>query len=272
MEETLQVVVLVKAAPVVTSALEETNCIAAVRVDGGRHEWVRLYPIPFRDLADDSKFKKYQYVTLKVRRPKADRRPESWCPIEGSIVPGEIMGTKQGWARRRQLISELGETTTCRLIENNRNGSGAGVPSLAVVRPVAPPKLEISQRDEEQLKKWRQRRDAKGSLLSLFEDSGTKKPEFEVIPWRFRYSYKCADLNCNGHSQTIVDWEVLAYWRRVRNSRDWKEAMRKRFEDDLWSKRDALLYVGNQEQRPGSFLVLGVFWPPDSPAQTVLPL
>jgi hypothetical protein len=78
-------------------------------------------------------------------------------------------------------------------------------------------------------------------------------------------------VNCNGHSQTIVDWEVLAYWRRVRNSQDWKEAMRKRFEDDLWSKRDALLYVGNQEQRPGSFLVLGVFWPPDTPAQTVLP-
>ena len=32
----------------------------------------------------------------------------------------------------------------CDLIEANRTGSGPGVSSLAVVRPVAPPNLEIS--------------------------------------------------------------------------------------------------------------------------------
>lgn len=159
----------------------------------------------------------------------------------------------------------------CRLIEANKDGSGLGVPSLAVVRPMAPPKLEISERADEQLKKWRHLRDARGARRSLFDDPDVKKADFEIVPWRFRYGYKCADPNCDGHHQTIVDWEVLAYWRRVRHSQDWKEAMRKRFEDDLWSKRDAVLYVGDQEQHPGAFLVLGVFWPPDGPAQTTFP-
>lgn len=38
--------------------------------------------------------------------------------------------------------------------------------------------------------------------------------------------------------------------------------MRARFVDDMWSGRDSCLFVGNQEQYPTSFLVLGVFWPP----------
>ena len=48
--------------------------------------------------------------------------------------------------------------------------------------------------------------------------------------------------------------------------------MRQKFEDDLWDGRDTSLFVGNQEQYPGAFLVLGVFWPPASGYQTRLEL
>lgn len=48
--------------------------------------------------------------------------------------------------------------------------------------------------------------------------------------------------------------------------------MRRRFEDDLWVGRDPVLFVGNQEQHPIAFLVLGVFWPPAGPVQTMLDL
>ena len=59
MSETIRFIVLVKAAPVMTRALDETMCVAGARLDTTVPEWVRLHPVPFRDLADDSRFAKY---------------------------------------------------------------------------------------------------------------------------------------------------------------------------------------------------------------------
>ena len=140
------------------------------------------------------------------------------------------------------LTSQLEEST-------NRAGSGPGVPSLAVVGPADQPLLEISVWDEDQLKKWRA----------------------QVVPWRFRYKYRCWAPQCNGHSQTIVDWEVVVVWRRVQHKPDWQEQMRRKFVDELWTPgRDTVLFVGNQEQYPISFQVLGISWPPAGPVQTFL--
>lgn len=268
--ENMKVVVLVKAAPVLTRELEETMCVAGVRVDDGHNDWVRLHPVPFRDLNDKTKFVKYQTVAVRARRPRSDRRPESWSPLQGSIYPAESIGTGQAWARRRQIVEGLGGARMCDLVEANRSGSGSQTPSLAVVRPVEPPILQITHRDDEQLRVWRQRATAAASRLSLFDEPGTHKPELEVVPWRFRYSFHCSAPTCKGHSQTIVDWEVAALWRHVRHRDDWMAAMRVKLEQDLWQGRATVLFAGNQQQHPISFLVLGVFWPPDAPTQGVL--
>jgi hypothetical protein len=55
---------------------------------------------------------------------------------------------------------------------------------------------------------------------------------------------------------------MVALWRHVRHRHDWHELMRQKFEFEMWQDRDAVLFVGNQEQHPTAFLVLGVFWPP----------
>ena len=135
--------ILVKAAPVLTSELQESTCVAAMRL-GSQPEWIRLHPVPFRDLADDTKFRKYQEVTVQAIRPHSDRRPESWIPIEGSIQLGETLRTDHGWSTRRQRIGNLGEQTMCDLVERNRSGSGPDTPSLAVVRTVERPELLIT--------------------------------------------------------------------------------------------------------------------------------
>lgn len=153
----IDVLVLVKAAPVMTSALEETMCVAGVRTDGGRREWVRLHPVPFRDLADDEAFSKYQTVRVSVIPHRTDRRPETWTPLHGSILPSDAIGPQHGWAVRRPFVEALGEQPMCELVQRNRAGSGLGVPSLAVVRPVEPPTLRITRRDEEQVRTWRAR-------------------------------------------------------------------------------------------------------------------
>lgn len=148
---TMRVTVLVKAAPVLTRDLNETMCVAGARVDGATRTWVRLHPVPFRDLADAQKFVKYQTVSVEVRRPKTDRRPESWAPVPGTIGPGDLIRSGDSWAMRRHLVAHLGESTMCELVEANRTGSGPGTPSLAVVRPLEPPKLVITERDAEQV-------------------------------------------------------------------------------------------------------------------------
>ena len=144
----IKAMILVKAAPVLTSELQESMCVAAMRL-GSQPEWIRLHPVPFRDLADDTKFRKYQEVTVQAIRPRSDRRPESWTPIEGSIQLGETLRTDHGWSTRRQRIGSLGEQTMCDLVERNRSGSGPDTPSLAVVRTVERPELLITERDSE---------------------------------------------------------------------------------------------------------------------------
>lgn len=266
----LRVMVLVKAAPVLTSELQESMCVAAMRL-GPEPGWIRLHPVPFRDLADDSKFRKYQEITVRAVRPRRDRRPESWTPIEGSIQPGRILGPEHGWSERRERIASLGERTMCALIARNRSGSGPDTPSLAVVRTQEPPRLLISRRDDEQLDRWQERAKAIDAQLSLFDDDAARRPEFEIVPWRFRYSYRCLETGCRGHEQTIVDWEAVALWRNVRRQHNWQDLMRRKFVDELWAPdRETVLFVGNMEQHPWSFLVLGVFWPPRSGLQQSL--
>jgi hypothetical protein len=247
-------------------------CVAGARLDTAVPEWVRLHPVPFRDLADESRFVKYQVVGVDVRHPRSDRRPESWSPLHGTIAPGESLGTENAWAQRRRIVDRLPEADMCDLVEANRSGSGPGTPSLAVVRPVKPPKLRITQRDDDQLQKWRLRAVAAAARQSLFDDPNERKPDFEVVPWRFQYEYQCRAPGCRTHTQTIVDWEALALWRHVRSHGDWRERMRSKFEEEMWERCDSVLFVGNQEEHPMSFLVLGVFWPPAGGIQGVFDL
>jgi hypothetical protein len=270
--QTIDVLVLVKAAPVMTQDLDETMCVAGVRVDGDLRQWIRLHPVPFRDLADDSKFTKYQVVTVNAIHHRTDRRPETLTPLHGTVRPGASIAPDHGWAARRPFIDALGELTMCELVGRNRAGSGPGIPSLGVVRPVEPPKLVITQRDAVQISKWQSRATAAAARPSLFDDPEKPKPAFEVIPWRFSYRYRCAAADCQGHDQTIVDWEAATLWRHVRHRADWRDAMVEKFERQMWKGRDSVLFVGNMEQYPVSFLVLGVFWPPNGAVQGVLDL
>jgi hypothetical protein len=268
-----RVMVLVKAAPVLTQHLDETMCVAGARIDCEHPEWIRLHPVPFRDLESDVKFAKYQEVEVDLIRSKTDRRPESWTPIVDSIKVGRRLGTENAWSDRRELVGTLRAATMCELVEVNRSGSGPDTPTLAVVHVAGVPELIITERSAEQLTKWNSRAEGASARLNLFEDPALNKPPFEVVPWRFRYHYRCQADGCRGHEQTIVDWEVVALWRRVRNRENWPDLIRAKFVDELWGEgRSTVLFVGNQEQHPASFLVLGIFWPPDQAYQPRLGL
>jgi hypothetical protein len=60
----MRILITVKAAPNPSERYGETVCVAGLRLDLGHAGWVRLYPINFRDLESDSKFRKYDVVSV----------------------------------------------------------------------------------------------------------------------------------------------------------------------------------------------------------------
>lgn len=63
------VVALLKAAPVLTRNLDETMRVAGARLDHAHTEWIRLHPVPFRDLAVEERFAKYQEFEVDLIQP-----------------------------------------------------------------------------------------------------------------------------------------------------------------------------------------------------------
>lgn len=258
---------LVKAAPVITAGLDESMCVAGIewsQWSGNSGNWVRVFPVAFRDLEESDRFRKYEQIRMSVRRDTMDYRAESWRPRGGEVMRlAEPLSTNNAWSDRRDLIESVTFPTMCELIRENDGGHGEGARSLAAVRTLNIPTLTIEERSQEQIRLWQQRAAAVAATPSLFDDPDRPKRPLEVIPWRFLYHYRCLEPGCRGHDQTIVDWEILAYYLRIKNSPAWRTKMQQRWVDDLWMDRDSLIFVGNQHKRPQGFLVLGVFWPPN---------
>jgi len=265
--ETIEFCPLVKATPVITDDLDEAMCVAGIARGAMTSEpgsCVRIFPVAFRDLQDEARFRKYERIAINVRHDTLDSRPESWRPARGGDIQrlSAALSTADSWSSRRDLIGSVPQFSMCEILSQHRGNGSSAAPTLAVIKPLDRPELEILERDAEQLTRWQRRADAVAATPSLFDDPALPKKALEVIPWRFRYKYRCQDAGCGGHTQTIVDWEIIAFYLRVRHSPGWRSVMRKRWVDELWEGRDSSLFVGNQHQHPQGFLVLGVFWPP----------
>src|SRR2546430_3749375 len=94
-----KVLITVKTYPLPSSKYGELVCTAGFLPDG---KWIRLYPIPFRDLPYDNRYSKYHWVTLDLIHNPKDFRPESYRPKFGidRIRVGEHIdtGKNRDWA------------------------------------------------------------------------------------------------------------------------------------------------------------------------------
>jgi hypothetical protein len=63
---------------------------------------------------------------------------------------------------------------------------------------------------------------------------------------------------------SCTDWEMLqAYrsWKREYGDK-WEEKFRQRFQTEMIQQRDTHFYVGTIHQHPGSWIIVGLFYPP----------
>jgi hypothetical protein len=251
---------LVKAYPALSRRYGEVSCIAGL--DMKTSKWIRLYPVPFRTLEDAQKFRKYEPIRARVQRPRDDRRPESWRVDAESIeVVGPVLSVEHEWAARRPVVEPAIGESMC-AVRKAQKGNGT---SLQMFRPreVLELIIEDAETDPE---KGRRAEDwaAQGSLLGS-ADLQLQRKALEQIPFRFLYRYFCAADDCPGHRQSIVDWEIIALYRKVRKQENWRDLIRAKWFDQMCGPdRDTAFIVGNQHQHPDGFLILGVWWPPRS--------
>jgi hypothetical protein len=246
--------VVVKAYPNPSAKYVESSCVAGIRTDTPTSSWLRLYPVHFRDLESDKQFKKYQTITLEVDKG-SDVRPESYRPNTETIAPDVWLDTSNQWVRRRVIVEPMVDASLC-AIQREQASTGR---SLGAFRPLRVtdfhwetiPASEISDRTA---------RAAQQSLLAPW------KSPLEILPYRFKYRFRCSDRACRGHDMTCVDWEVGQAFRRFRTEygEQWALAkMKEKFLHQMCGPtKDTIFYTGNAFARPNVFLILGVFWPP----------
>lgn len=250
----ISLLITVKAYPAISQQYGEVVCVAGVRTDTPTPEWVRLYPVAFRDLPFAQRFKKYQHISLDASRHGSDKRPETFRPNLDTLEIGDVLDSTRGWSKRRPFVEPLVVESMC---EVRRRQEIDGT-SLAAFRPHDVVDFLIDDHVDE----WGEGKAGVAAQPSLFFPT---KDGLEQIPFRFRYRYNCG-AGCQGHTQSMIDWELAQSFRAWRERYDETillEKLRDRFLADMCgSGKDTIFFVGNQHQHPTAFLVLGVFWPP----------
>jgi hypothetical protein len=99
MTEKLRVLITVKTCPIPSAKYDELVCTAGVTETG---DFVRLYPINFRDLPFSRPFQKYQWMEVEATKHTGrDSRKESYRPnCETISLIREPISPKDNWVER----------------------------------------------------------------------------------------------------------------------------------------------------------------------------
>jgi len=254
MNQIKKILITVKTYPNPSTKHKETVCVAGVLLEDPP-SWIRIYPVPFRNLPHEKKFKKYQIIEAQIKRNTQDFRPESYKINADSInILGEL-GLEDRWEKRKEILLKLLDSSMCE-IQREQEKSGK---SLGMFKPASVDDLTF----EPTRKEWNQGEKNILSQSYLFHDNNEILGK---IPYKFKFHYHCLDSHCRGHNQTIIDWEIAQLYRNLRNKSDEKTLIKKMkekyLEEICGSSKDTYFIVGNQYEGPKAFLILGIFWPP----------
>ncbi|MEN6642981.1 MAG: hypothetical protein ABFE08_11085 [Armatimonadia bacterium] len=257
MPEQLDVFVTVKTYPHPSNTYLETVCTGGLTSDGN---WVRLYPLPYRYLADESKFRLYQWIRLQAKKthPNDDRRPESHRPIWDTIQTLEHVGvdSKTGWQDRCDiLLPHVSDSLEELTAKYHSSYTSSGLIRVDRVVDVA---VEPDDTD------WSQQQRAHMLQMTLLDD--TKPFPLKRVPWKFRYRYFCSDTSCQGHFQSVRDWGLHQLYLKECQRLDGEKAAVDSVKRKMWQtidpdRRMPCFFVGTVYPYD-KFIIGGVFAPP----------
>lgn len=268
----LSVLPFVKAYPNLSRQYGEVSCVAGVTIpsESEASQLIRIYPVPFRDLDDTAKFHKYQPICVDARRPNGDLRPESRkVDVDTIAVEGPVIDTKNGWAKRKPFVEPLIGGSMCGLIRQEKRDRT----SLKILRPAEVLGMKIEEGEIDPAKGERAQAWVNQSSLLDQSERRQERKALEQIPYKFKYVYRCSDPGCRTHTQSIVDWEIVELYRKVRDRENWRDLIEQKWVGEMCDPtKDTAFIVGNQKLYRGSFLVLGVWRPPKAAASPQLSL
>lgn len=250
---TEEIFLTVKAYPTISQRHHEASCMAGITRDGN---WIRLYPVYFRDLEDDQKFKKYTWISARVKK-SPDFRQESHLVDSDSIQIHEEVSAKQ-WGRRNAIVFPHIQPAH-QVYDANRDVTKN---TLALIKPQKIVNFKIDETPDEDFNKQKANLQALQSQLGLFEPNDNRP--LELIPYSFRYEY--IDDNGKHHDQKIVDWEIYQLYRNCRSRGNWKELVTQRYGVELL-QTDIHLFIGTMQRFPNNWIIIGIYRPKTSVSQ-----
>jgi hypothetical protein len=257
--EKARLLVLCKTYPSPSSGYVETSCVAAMREDG---RLVRLYPVPFRLLQEEARFKKWQWIEADIAKATDDHRPESFRIRADTLTCiGEPIPTRNDWAERRHWLGKIPTFSSFEALDSARVQSGAtlGLLSGQQIESLDIKPARRTDWSEDELAKLKQ---AQGDLFAESDNQSLRT--LRKIPYDFHYLCRPkSDPTAAMHRLKIVDWEAGAlFWNlHDRHSTDWEPRFRQKFEQTL-PKTDLMFLMGTIHRFPDQWLLVSVIYPP----------
>lgn len=261
-----RVLITVKTYPTLSSKYDELVCTAGFLEDG---TWIRIYPIPFRKLDYDKRYKKYDWVEIDLVKNKADFRPESYKPksLDSNFNIVGSINTDNNWQFRKEIVLKNVYTDLTKLIEDSKNRD-INI-SLAVFKPKEIIDFLVEPVDRVWDKKKLDALKANAQQLKLFENSDNPFEVVQKLPYKF--SYRFTDENNRESKLMIEDWEIGAlFWNNLKKHEGNEvlacQDVRKKYFDDFAKTKDLFLYLGTTfefhlKNAPNPFVIIGTFHP-----------
>jgi hypothetical protein len=233
-----RVAILIKALPRPSKKYGETVCCAGVTPE---RKWKRLYPVRFRQLADDQQFRRWHWVEFSYRRPTQDPRSESCHVFEDTIVASGELTRRDRFA----LIDPM-------IVSSPREAQDSGT-SLAVIKPSNT--RFIVRKKPDQVIEGEMRAYAETAAQPGFLDK--ELAEFRPSPHEFAFSFQSAD---GSHTWRCGDWETHATYFKWRQQYGDAETIRRLggLYNDEYPKRGMVFGIGNMMKRPKTWQLLAV--------------
>jgi hypothetical protein len=227
-------------------------------------ELMRLYPVPFRLIADTAKFKKWQWITAQIQKTNRDHRPESHrIGVDTIVCDDEIVSTRDNWRERRQSLDKLRVFERMTDLDSERIQFGT---SLGLLRPVRILGLDITATSSEWTDEERRKLVAMQQQGNLFDNTDASSIALlRKLPFDFHYRYICvapdgAEIELR---HKIADWEIGAlYWNVARqHGSKWEKPFRDKLEREL-PARDLMFLMGTIHRFPDQWLITSLIYPP----------
>jgi hypothetical protein len=256
-----KVLIAVKTYPTLSTKYDELVCTAGFTEAG---EWIRIYPIQFRQLGYEAQYKKYEWIEIDLVKNTTDGRRESFRPVSLETQPTVLnrIGTEHFWADRKNICLKNVYTNLTKLIADSKNKT-KGI-SLATFKPTKIVDFIYEPVERE----WDKNKILAMQTNNLFDtERSTNLQIVKKLPYKFKYVF--LDDEGKSSTQMIEDWEVAAlYWNCMKDHNDEKiacEKVKKKYFDAFTTKHDLYFFLGTTQAHhwtsKNPFLIIGTFHP-----------